>query len=98
MSFDKFLLAFESCDLSQADQRLQYIRLNSKRIVSVETICGNTVFMGQVSLIQMLPGELDMTFVKKFSSLSISVEGRSPITNPTEKITNRRRPQKCTET
>ena len=48
MSFDKFLLAFESCDLSQADQRLQYIRLNSKRIVSAETIRGNALICQQV--------------------------------------------------
>ena len=45
----------------------------------------------------MLPGELDMTFVKALSSMSISVEGRSPITNPTEKVTKRRRPQKWME-
>ena len=79
-----------------------HLRIGSNSVcrasIHILNICMFEIHMSQVLLIQMLPGELDMTFVKAFSSLSISVEGRSPITNPTENITKRRMPKKWMET
>ena len=53
--------------------------------------------MGQTLLIQKLPGGLEVTFVRAFSSLPIFFEGKRPITNPIEKIRKRKKQQSSME-
>ena len=57
------------------------------------------IHMGQILLIQKLPGELEMAFTTAISSFSIFVEGkkRHP-TNPSETISKRSRAHKSMET
>jgi hypothetical protein len=52
----------------------------------------------QILLNQKLPGELEMAFTTAISSSSFFVEGKKHRTNPSEKMTRRKRPHKLMET
>ena len=52
----------------------------------------------EILLDQKLPGELEMAFTTAISSLPIFVGGKRHITNPSEKISKRSRPNKWMET
>ena len=57
------------------------------------------LYMGQILLIQKLPGELEMAFTTAISSLPIFVEGKKRLpTNPIEKISKKSRAHKSMET
>ena len=73
---------------------------NQKRVYNQEWVLMARVWyiyicMGQILLIQKLPGELEMAFTTAISSLTIFVEGkkRHP-TNPSVKISKKSRPHK----
>ena len=70
--------------------------------ISIRKYIGTTfkknLCIGQVLLFQKLPGESEMAFTTAISSLPIFVGGKRHITNPSEKISKRSRPNKWMET
>ena len=70
--------------------------------ISIRKYIGTTfkknLCIGQVLLCQKLPGESEMAFTTAISSFSILFGGKRHITNPSEKVSKRSRPNKWMET
>ena len=62
------------------------------------TTCKNINMSKYVLLNQKLPGELEMAFTTAISSSSLFVAGKRQKTNPSVKMTRRRRPNNLMET
>ena len=73
-------------------------KIKSNVDFSIGTTLKKKPCMGQILLFQKLPGESGMEFTTAISSMPIFVGGKRHITNPSEKISKRSRPNKWMET
>ena len=71
--------------------------ISSRNVYSI-ACCEKKYKYEQILLNQKLPGELEIDSTTAISSFSFFVEGKKQRTNPSEKMTRRRRQHKLMET